>query len=48
MTATVLDPTTALVLVDLQKGITALPTAHPAQQIVERSAALARAFRERG
>lgn len=48
MTATLLDPTTALVLVDLQKGITALPTAHPAQHIVERSAALARAFREHG
>ncbi|MEU5683762.1 isochorismatase family protein [Streptomyces venezuelae] len=48
MTATVLDPTTALILVDLQKGITALPTAHPSQEIVERSAALAAAFRERG
>lgn len=48
MTATVLDPTTALVLVDLQKGITALPTAHPTREIVERSARLADAFRERG
>ncbi|MFE6164108.1 isochorismatase family protein [Streptomyces sp. NPDC056486] len=48
MTATTLDPTTALVLVDLQKGITALPTAHPAAEIVERSARLADAFRERG
>ncbi|MFF1380425.1 isochorismatase family protein [Streptomyces sp. NPDC058308] len=48
MTATVLDPTTALVLVDLQKGITALPTAHPSQEIVERAAGLADAFRERG
>ncbi|MEU6819156.1 isochorismatase family protein [Streptomyces atriruber] len=48
MTATVLDPTTALVLVDLQKGITALPTAHPSQQIVERAAVLADAFRARG
>ncbi|QES39816.1 hydrolase [Streptomyces venezuelae] len=48
MTATLLDRTTALVLVDLQKGITALPTAPPAQHIVERSAALARAFREHG
>ncbi|QEU96503.1 isochorismatase family protein [Streptomyces kanamyceticus] len=48
MTATVLDPTTALVLVDLQKGITALPTVHPADQIVERAARLADAFRERG
>ncbi|MEV2252901.1 isochorismatase family protein [Streptomyces sp. NPDC050147] len=48
MTATTLDPTTALVLVDLQKGITALPTAHPSAEIVERSARLAAAFRERG
>jgi nicotinamidase-related amidase len=48
MTATTLDATTALVLVDLQKGITALPTAHPSAEIVERSARLADAFRERG
>ncbi|ATL25358.1 isochorismatase family protein [Streptomyces formicae] len=48
MTATVLDPTTALVLVDLQKGITGLPTVHPADEIVERAARLADAFRERG
>ncbi|MGW7075111.1 isochorismatase family protein [Streptomyces sp. NPDC054866] len=48
MTATTLDPTTALVLVDLQQGITALPTAHPSAEIVERSARLADAFRERG
>ncbi|MEU6994685.1 isochorismatase family protein [Streptomyces sp. NPDC046465] len=48
MTATVLDPTTALVLIDLQKGITALPTAHPSQEIVERAAGLADAFREHG
>ncbi|MEV4441224.1 isochorismatase family protein, partial [Streptomyces sp. NPDC049577] len=48
MTATTLDPKTALVLVDLQKGITALPTVHPAEEIVERGARLAAAFRERG
>ncbi|MFG2502970.1 isochorismatase family protein [Streptomyces sp. NPDC048441] len=48
MTATTLDPTTALVLVDLQKGIAALPTAHPSAEIIERSARLAAAFRERG
>ncbi|POX35912.1 hydrolase [Streptomyces sp. Ru73] len=48
MTATTLDPKTALVLIDLQKGITALPTAHPAAEIVERSARLAAAFRTRG
>ncbi|MFC6066777.1 isochorismatase family protein [Streptomyces ochraceiscleroticus] len=48
MTATTLDPKTALVLIDLQKGIVALPTAHPAAEVVERSARLAAAFRERG
>jgi nicotinamidase-related amidase len=41
-----LDQATALVLIDLQNGITALPTAHPADDIVLRSAALADAFRE--
>jgi nicotinamidase-related amidase len=41
-----LDQATALVLIDLQYGITALPTAHPADDIVLRSAALADAFRE--
>jgi nicotinamidase-related amidase len=40
-----LDPATALVLIDLQHGITALPTAHPAEEIVARCARLADAFR---
>ncbi|MCQ8774248.1 isochorismatase family protein [Streptomyces telluris] len=48
MPVTTLDTTTALVLVDLQKGIVAMPTAHPAEEIVERGARLAAAFRERG
>jgi nicotinamidase-related amidase len=43
---TTLDPATALVLIDLQQGITALPTAHPADDIVLCGAALAAAFRE--
>jgi nicotinamidase-related amidase len=42
-----LDPRTALVLIDLQKGITAMPTVHPAERIIEQAARLARAFRER-
>jgi len=42
---TTLDPATALVLIDLQHGITALPTAHPAEEIVARCARLADAFR---
>src|SRR5689334_24764559 len=43
-----LDPRTALVLIDLQKGITALPTETPGDVIVERAAQLAKAFRARG
>ncbi|MBI0380866.1 cysteine hydrolase, partial [Streptomyces albiflaviniger] len=41
MPATALDPNTALVLVDLQKGITGLPTVHPTAEVVERGAQLA-------
>ncbi|MEU2868876.1 isochorismatase family protein [Streptomyces olivoreticuli] len=48
MPATTLDPNTALVLIDLQKGILALPTAHPSAEILGRGALLAAAFRERG
>ena len=42
---TTLDPATALVLIDLQYGITALPTTQPADEIVARCARLADAFR---
>ena len=42
---TTLDPITALVVIDLQKGIVNMPTAHPAADIVARAAELARAFR---
>jgi len=48
MPLTALDPTAALVVIDLQKGIVGLPTVDPAAEIVGRSAQLARAFRERG
>ncbi|WP_372410549.1 isochorismatase family protein [Streptomyces luteireticuli] len=48
MPVTTLDPTTALILVDLQQGITALPTVHPADEIVARGAELAAAFRTKG
>jgi nicotinamidase-related amidase len=40
-----LDPATALILIDLQHGITALPTVDPSDQIVGRGAQLADAFR---
>ncbi|MET7857326.1 isochorismatase family protein [Streptomyces sp. NPDC005318] len=48
MTATTLDPKTALVVVDLQKGIVDLPTAHPSADVVAKSATLADAFRAKG
>ncbi|MBS0341398.1 MAG: isochorismatase family protein [Proteobacteria bacterium] len=48
MPITTLDPCTALVLIDLQKGIVGLPTAHPAADVVQRAARLAAAFRSRG
>lgn len=48
MTATTLDPKTALVVVDLQKGIVSRPTAHPAAEVVANSATLADAFRAKG
>ncbi|HEX3744521.1 MAG TPA: isochorismatase family protein [Bryobacteraceae bacterium] len=40
--------TAALVVIDLQKGIAGLPTAHPMADVVGRTAELARAFRKRG
>jgi nicotinamidase-related amidase len=48
MPLSTLDPTPALIVVDLQKGISAYPTIAPFAEIVERSARLAAAFRERG
>ena len=49
MTVSALDPRTALVLVDLQKGtIGSHPMAHSAQDVVSRAAELATAFRQRG
>jgi nicotinamidase-related amidase len=43
---TQLDPVTALVLIDLQKGIVNLPTAHPSAEIVKHSALLVQAFQQ--
>ncbi len=48
MPLTKLDTTSALILIDLQKGIVGMPTVHPAGEITSRAARLARAFRERG
>ena len=41
---TELDPKTALVLIDLQKGIAALPVAHPALEIINKAVELMDAF----
>jgi nicotinamidase-related amidase len=48
MPLTKLDSNAALVVIDLQKGIVSMPTAHPVSEIVGRTAQLARAFRKRG
>jgi nicotinamidase-related amidase len=42
---TTLDPKPALVVIDLQKGLMAVPTAHPIEGVVEQAARLAGAFR---
>lgn len=48
MAITAMDPNTALIVIDLQKGIVAVPTVHPADEIVKKAATLADAFRGRG
>lgn len=48
MPLTTLDAIPALIGIDLQKGIVAMPTVHPAYEIVARAAQLAHAFRQRG
>jgi nicotinamidase-related amidase len=48
MPLTELDTVAALIVIDLQKGLVALPTVHPIGEIVGRAGQLANAFRERG
>ena len=48
MSLTLLDPITALVVIDLQKGLAAYPTVHPLAEVVANAATLAAEFRERG
>jgi len=48
MSLTTLDTNAALIVIDLQKGIVDLPSVHPASDVVDRSAKLARAFRAHG
>ncbi|MBV8605749.1 MAG: isochorismatase family protein [Pelomonas sp.] len=47
MPATRLDPKTALVVIDLQHGIVALPVAHPVQPVIDASRGLLDAWRAR-
>ena len=44
MPLTKLDINSALVVIDLQKGIVGLPTVHPISEIISQTAGLARAF----
>jgi nicotinamidase-related amidase len=48
MAVTALDPKTALVVIDLQKGVVSLQTAHPTGEVVKRTSMLADAFRRHG
>lgn len=45
MALTTLDAKTALVVIDLQRGIVALPTAHSTADVVQRAVQLTEAFR---
>lgn len=45
---TAIDKNTALVLIDLQKGIVQMPLVHPIKNILEKSALLVDAFRKAG
>lgn len=44
---TAIDAKTALVLIDLQKGIISLPVTHPIDSVIEKSSALVAAFRSK-
>jgi nicotinamidase-related amidase len=46
MPATALDPRTALVVIDLQRGLAAYPTVHPFADVVANARRLAEAFRQ--
>ena len=48
MALSVIDPKTALIIIDLQKGIVSLPLVHPAAKVVNNARALADAFRNHG
>ena len=47
MPLTKIDAVAALIVIDLQKGLVAIPTVHPINEIISRAAQLASAFRKR-
>ena len=46
MSLTTLDAKTALIVIDMQKGITSLPTVHPIQEVTNNVSKLTSAFRQ--
>jgi nicotinamidase-related amidase len=48
MPISALDPKTALIVIDLQKGLVGLPTAHSTNDVVQHAGQLADAFRRHG
>jgi nicotinamidase-related amidase len=46
LSLTLLDPQTALIVVDLQKGLRDIPSHHPIADVIDRSCQLIAAFRE--
>ena len=48
MAVTTLDQKTALIIIDLQKGIVSLPAVHPMAEVVKQACTLAEAFRGYG
>jgi nicotinamidase-related amidase len=48
MPLTMLDPNSALIVVDLQKGIVGLPTVHPIAGVIQKTCTLLDAFRRHG
>jgi len=48
MALTTLDPITALIIVDLQRGLVGSPLVHPVGDVVARACTLTAAFRQRG
>jgi len=48
MPITAINPASALVVIDIQKGIVAMPTVHPIQPVIDNVLRLVEAFRAKG